>query len=165
MGLIQVQAEIAKGNMCNCGHHGTEHAGTDPRVCRVIGCNCFLFQSENPYALHLSNIDRYVEQFEKWEERFDYLCENMPFLYGLTNTEIIFWYWKYVYPHYDPEEEFMTPEIKTAIHADAKPEAITRGFRAHKMKHRKEQEQFSNLVMWQKYNEAGYMEAAIASKS
>ena len=165
MGLIQIQAEMAKGNICHCNHEGREHAGNEPRVCKVISCNCYNFQSQNPYALHLSNIDRFVEQFQKWEERFDYLCENMPFLYGLNNTQIVFWYWKFVYPRYDPEEEFLTLELRKAIEGDAKPEAITRGFRAHKMKHRKEQDQFGNLIMWQKYNEAGYIEGAIASKS
>jgi len=89
----------------------------------------------------------------------------MPFLYGLDNTEMMFWYWKYVYPHYDPETEFMTDEIKTAIKADAKPEAIFRGFRKHKETHREEQNRFGNLVLWQKYHEAGYREAAIESKS
>ena len=111
------------------------------------------------------NLGIFVEQFEKWEERFDYLCKEMPFLYGLTNTEIIFWYWKYVFPRWDPEEEFMTEEISTAIKGDAKPEAITRGFRAHKMKHPEEKAKFQNLVMWQNYHEAGYREAAILSKS
>lgn len=164
MGELQIQALIAKGHLCFCGHEGRAHEATEPRVCKSIQCSCFQFKAQNPYALHLSNIDRFVEQFEKWEAKFDYLCKNMPFLYALTNTEIVFWYWKYVYPRWDPEEEFMIDSIKTAIHANAKPEAITRGFRAHKMKHRKEQEQFGNLVMWQGYNEAGYREAAIASK-
>ena len=165
MGQIHLNAEIAKGHICFCGHHGKDHAGTEPRVCKVISCSCYQFRSQNPYAMHLSNIDRFVEQFEEWEQRFDELCKMMPFLYGLNNTEIIFWYWKYVYPLYDPEEEFLTPELKTAIHSKAKPEAITRGFRAHKAKHRDQQNQFKNLKMWQSYQEAGYREGAIASKS
>jgi len=164
MGMLEVQAQIAKGNVCFCGHCGREHSGTEPRVCKVIQCNCFQFRTSNPYALHLSNIERFIEQFKKWEERFDYLCKEMPFLYGLTNTEIVFWYWRFVYPFWNPEEEFMTEEIKTAIHAGAKPEAITRGFRMHKAKHRTEQEKFSNLVMWQSFNEEGYRQAAIESK-
>lgn len=163
MGIMEIQAQIAKGNICTCGHHGSEHAGNEPRVCKVISCNCYLFQTSNPYSLHLTNIDKFVQQFKKWEERFDYLCKEMPFLYGLTNTEIVFWYWRFVYPFWNPEEEFLTEELKTAIHGNAKPEAITRGFRAHKAKHPESREKFKNLQMWQAFQEAGYREASITN--
>lgn len=164
MSKLHIQAQMARGHLCHCGHGGREHAGNEPRVCKIISCNCDYFKSQNPYALHLSNIDRYVDKFKKWKEKFDYLCEIMPFLYAMNNTEIMWWYWKYVYPHYDPKEEFMTDEIETAILTSAKPEAITRGFRKHKETHREQQHQFENLVMWQSFNEAGYREAAIDSK-
>ena len=46
---------------------------------------------------------------------------------------------------------------------NAKPEAITRGFRAHKAKHREAQAKFGNLVMWQQFQEAGYREASVTN--
>jgi len=159
-----LDVEIAKGNLCYCGHHGREHAGTEPRVCKVISCKCYQFSKQNPYAEDMHNIDRFVREFKTFAEKFDWLCKEMPFLYGLNDTEIIFWYWKYVYPLWDPETEFMTPEVKTAIQSNAKPSVVSRGFRKHREMHPEEKNKYKNLVLWQSYKEAGYREAAVNDK-
>jgi len=161
---LHIQVLVAKGRLCDCGHSGEDHAGTEPRVCKVC-YNCYAFHTQNAYADMLSKIDIFVAQFHTWAERIDWICKNMPFVLGLNNTQFIFWYWKFVYPKWNPEEEFMYEDTKKAIELEAKPEAITRAFRLYKENNPHEVEKFKNLRMWQKYNEAGYREAAITSKS
>lgn len=162
---LHIQAAIAKGHICDCGHHGEEHAANEPRVCKKIACPCYAYHTQNEYADMVSKIDIFVAEFKTWAERIEWICENMPFVLGLNNTQFIFWYWKFVYPKWNPEEEFMFEETKTAIERGAKPEAITRAFRLYKEHHPNEVEKFKNLRMWQKYHEAGYREGAIESKS
>lgn len=162
--MSYLEREIALGHLCNCGHAGEEHAANEPRVCKKIDCPCYKFQVSNEYADMLSKIDIFVAEFKKWDQRVAWLCKNMPFLLGFNNTQIIFWYWKYVYPKWDPETEFMSLEIKKAIEGGAKPEAISRAFRLYKEHNPDEVEKFKNLREWQRYNEEGYREGAIEKK-
>ncbi|MCH7648846.1 MAG: hypothetical protein IIA83_09595 [Thaumarchaeota archaeon] len=150
--------------ICTCNHIGEDHSPHEPRVCKHIDCYCYQFKAKNQFEDQLNHIDKYVLQFEKWYDRLLWLCQNISFILGFSNTRIVFWYWKYVYPKWDPETEFLTEEIRKAIEGDAKPEAITRGFREVKELHPEMKKGFQNLVRWKSYNEAGYREAAVAMK-
>lgn len=151
--------------LCLCSHTGEDHASHEPRVCAKIDCHCIKFRVGNPHTIFLTQIDRYIAQYDTWYDRMLWLCSNLNFICGMNNTEIVWFYWKYVYPKWDPEEEFLTPELKKAIEGDAKPETITRGFRAVKELHPEFVKKYQNLRMWQSYQEAGYSEGAIALKT
>jgi len=150
---------------CECGHAGLEHAAHEPRVCSKIDCHCFLYKAYNPFQPFLNKIDEASLQFETWYDRMFWLCDNMPFLFGMNNTQIVFFYWQYVYPKWNPEEEFLDKDLRKAIEGGAKPEGITRGFRLVKEKHPDKLKAFQNLRIWQGFMEKGYHDAALEMKA
>jgi len=151
-------------SQCFCTHAGEDHSPHEPRVCKHIDCNCYKFRESDPYAQFLTTIDRYIEKFDDWYDRMFWLAKNLNFICGFTNTELVFWYWRYVYPKWDAETEFLSEELKKAIQGDAKPESITRGMRLVKEKNPDFVEKHQHLKLWQSYNEEGYREGAIGQK-
>jgi hypothetical protein len=110
------------------------------------------------------DIDKVIRSFKTWSDRFEWLGKNCNFIFGFTNTEIIFWYWKHVYPKWDAETEFLFDTTKKSIMGGAKPESITRAFRLAAEKHPEWIEAYGNTTYWKRIQEEGHREGAIALK-
>jgi len=154
-------------DVCVCTHVGEDHAAREPRVCKKISCNCYQYRARVPevYSQFLTKFDKYKKDFETKYELMEWVCSNMPFLAGFTNSRLLFWWWKYVCPRWDPTEEFLDEDRQKLLMKDAKPEVIIRVFRLFKEIHPEFIQTWKNLNQWQDYMEEGIKEGVVEIKS
>ena len=116
-------------------------------------------------ATKKERIDYFVNEFNNWDDRMEALCRYNEKLVGLNNTEIVWWYWKNVYPIWDSDIEVLGPERKAMIMKNAKPETIARALRMYKEHNPDIAAKYSNLKRWQTSKAIAYREAVISKNN
>jgi len=109
---------------CTCGHDGSKHAWIEPTVCKEIHCNCIKFVQVTEYTPLISNIDKYMIEFEKIRDRMRWVLEHWKWFRNYNNKDLVFGWWEYV-NHWNKHTALPDEQYKKLD----EPESITRARR------------------------------------
>ena len=83
---------------CKCGHSGNDHLFSDgTEVCKIQGCWCMCFNEAIGDNSVIPRYQKYLEQYEKTEDKVRYILEYIPETRNLKNKDFVFFYWHMVH--------------------------------------------------------------------
>lgn len=83
---------------CKCGHSGNDHIfSLGDEVCTMQGCSCLCFKEAIGDNSVIPRHQKYLEQYEKTEDKVRYILENIPETRNLKNKDFVFFYWHMVH--------------------------------------------------------------------
>ena len=86
---------------CKCGHSGNDHVFSEgTEVCKIQGCWCMCFNEAIGENSVIPRHQKYLEQYEKTEDKVKYILENLPETRRLKNKDFVFFF-LYVVDHLD----------------------------------------------------------------
>lgn len=84
--------------VCKCGHSGNDHVFSEgTEVCNIQGCWCMCFNEAIGDNSVIPRHQKYLEQYEKTEDKVRYILENIPETRNLKNKDFVFFYWHMVH--------------------------------------------------------------------
>lgn len=78
---------------CKCGHQDHDW---ETQVCLSSGCWCMKFEQAIGDNSVIPNHIKYLEQYEKVEDKVKYILTNIPETRNLKNKDFVFFYWHLV---------------------------------------------------------------------
>ena len=78
---------------CKCGHSNHDW---ETQVCVYPGCWCMQYQEVKNNESVIPKHQRYLEQYEKVEDKVKYILENIPETKEMLNKDFVFFYWHLV---------------------------------------------------------------------
>lgn len=79
--------------VCKCGH---DKHDWETQVCVYPGCWCMQYEALKNNESVIPKHQRYLEQYEKVEDKVKYILENIPETKELKNKDFVFFYWHLV---------------------------------------------------------------------
>lgn len=80
--------------VCSCGHANHDW---ETQVCNFPGCWCMQYEELKDNQTVIPRHQKYLEQYEKTEEKVKYILENIPETKELKNKDFVFFYWHMVH--------------------------------------------------------------------
>ena len=72
---------------CTCGH--SDHAWTQPTVCKNISCPCEMFVEASPDDIVIREWDSYIQTMNTLKEKVMWVLMNLKFTRNLRNKQFI----------------------------------------------------------------------------
>lgn len=78
---------------CKCGHSAHDW---ETQVCTYPGCWCMQYEELKNNESVIPKHQRYLEQYQKVEDKVKYILENIPETKEMLNKDFVFFYWHMV---------------------------------------------------------------------
>jgi hypothetical protein len=96
--------------VCRCGHEDEFHAFDEPTVCKDVNCKCVKYISATVEMPVISEIDKYMDQFQTMHDKMKWVLENWKWFRNYTNKDLIFAWYRFI-NNWNPKKSILTDEI------------------------------------------------------